>query len=238
MRNVRLLERSQAFTDCILLMGLHEPGNELRIISELRLPGGSVDYCLVSTRDGKPRDFVGIEFQTLDTTGTVWPARQRFLREHDASVKDADVESNKSFGMNWKMTAKTTLMQLHHKVVTFEHLGKHLVLVTQDLLLDYVRREFDFGHIRGQRNGDPMQFHAYELRKDSDRFRLGLTERLSTDSSGVATCLGMQASAHIELESIVAQIESKLPQSVLLTVAGAVGDVPIASPAAKKPDDE
>jgi hypothetical protein len=57
----RLLERSQIFTDCIHLLTLHEPGNELRIIGELAAPGGSIDYCLISVRDGKPRDFVGIE---------------------------------------------------------------------------------------------------------------------------------------------------------------------------------
>jgi hypothetical protein len=140
--------------------------------------------------------------------------------------------------MNWKMTAKTTLVQLHHKVMTFEHLGKHLVLVMQDLLLDYVRRRFDFGHIRGQRNGDPMQFHAYGLRKGPDGFRLGLIERLSTDSSGVAACLGLQASARIEMESILAQIEAKLPQSILLTVAGAVGDVPVPPTAAEKANED
>lgn len=56
----RLLERNQIFTDCVHLLKLHEPGNELRIVAELSVPGGSVDYCLASVRDGKPRDFVGI----------------------------------------------------------------------------------------------------------------------------------------------------------------------------------
>ena len=59
----------------------HEKG----IVAELAVPGGSIDYCLVSVRDGKPRDFVGIELQTLDTTGTVWPERQRFLQQHLAA---------------------------------------------------------------------------------------------------------------------------------------------------------
>jgi hypothetical protein len=51
---------------------------------------------------------------------------QEFLREHGLNVP---VETAKTFGMNWKMTAKTILVQLHHKLETFEHLGKHLVLV-------------------------------------------------------------------------------------------------------------
>lgn len=145
----RFLERSQIFQDCTHLLKLHEPGNELRVVAELSVPGGSVDYCLVSAREGVPKDFVGIELQTLDTTGTVWPERQRFLRSHGIAVSTKDVSSRKPFGMNWKMTAKTTLVQLHHKITTFEHLSKRLVLVLQDHLLTYMQKEFAFGHIKG-----------------------------------------------------------------------------------------
>ena len=75
----RFLERRQIFTDCIHLLTLHEPGNELHIVSEIGIPGGSVDYFLVSRKNKKVVDFVGIELQALDTTGTVWPERQRIL---------------------------------------------------------------------------------------------------------------------------------------------------------------
>ena len=83
------------------LLTLHEPGNELRIVPEINVPGGSIDYCLTSVRHGKPRDFVGIELQTMDTTGTVWPERQRFLRQYGVQVKKDDVDSDKGFGINW-----------------------------------------------------------------------------------------------------------------------------------------
>ena len=39
----RLLERSQIFADCIHLLKSHEPGNELRIVAELAVPGGSIE---------------------------------------------------------------------------------------------------------------------------------------------------------------------------------------------------
>jgi hypothetical protein len=217
----RLLERSQIFTDCIHLLTLHEPGNELRIVGELGVPGGSIDDCLVSVRNGKPKDFVGIELQTIDTTGTVWPGRQRFLRQYGVVVKTADAASDKSFGMNWKMTAKTILVQLNHKIATFDHLSKHLVLVLQDHLLAYMQREFAFGHIQGVRDGDPMHFHAYELRKEAAGYALQLRERLSTDAAGVAACLGLQVNAKVDLVAMLEQIEAKLPQSTVLTVAGA-----------------
>ena len=215
---IRLLERSQIFTDCVHLLKLHEPGNELRIVAELAVPGGSIDYCLVSVRDGKPRDFAGIELQTLDTTGTAWPERQRFLRHHKIRVKRKDAVSDKPFGMNWKMTAKTILVQLNHKIATFDHLGKRLVLVLQDHLLNYMRSEFSFDHIKGVRDGDPMQFHSYELRKDAAAYTLQLSERISTDTAGIAMCLGLQADTKVQLQMILDQIEAKLPQSTLLKV--------------------
>ena len=208
----RLLERSQIFADCVHLLTLHEPGNELRIIAELSVPGGSIDYCLVSVRDGRPRDFVGIELQTMDTTGTVWPERQRFAKQHGVSAKKGDAECPKTFGVNWKMTAKTILVQLNHKIVTFEHLSKRLVLVLQDCLLDYMRREFAFDHVKGVRGGDAMQFHSYELRRERTSYTLSLNERVSTDSEGIAACLGLQVDSKVELREILEQIEAKLPQ--------------------------
>jgi hypothetical protein len=76
------------------------------------------------------RAFVGIELQTLDTTGTVWPERQRFLATKGFNdIARADIDNRKPYGMNWKMTAKTILVQLHHKIQTFEEANKHLVLM-------------------------------------------------------------------------------------------------------------
>jgi len=111
----RLLERKQIFIDCLHLLTSHTPGNELHLIPEVSIPGGSVDYFLVSTDSNrKVKDFVGIELQTMDTTGTIWPERELTLKE--MGLKDVEVIDNKSYGMNWKMTAKTILVQLHHKI--------------------------------------------------------------------------------------------------------------------------
>lgn len=214
----RLLEHSQIFTDCIHLLTLHEPGNELRIVPEISVPGGSIDYCLASVRSGKVIDFVGMELQTLDTTGTVWPERQRFVQNHGIEVRDADIASKKGFGMNWKMTAKTILMQLHHKIQTFEHLNKHLVLIAQDCLFEYMQREFSFEHIQDARLGNPMHFHSYELLSETSNYRIQLRQRWSTDANGIAMCLGLQSSPKVELEAILRQIEGRLSQSTLLFV--------------------
>ena len=214
----RLLERKQVFTDCFHLLTLHEPGNELHVVPEVSMPGGSVDYFLVSANRGRVRDFVGIEFQTLDTTGTVWPERQRLLSFLGLPVSPADVSSAKRFGMNWKMTAKTILIQIHHKVSTLEHLSKRLVLVIQDCLLDYLQREFSFGHLNNGRIGDSMHIHAYGLIEDDRRFRIQFDQRLSTDAAGVARCLGIQAETQVGLEKITAELERKLSLQTLLAL--------------------
>jgi hypothetical protein len=213
----RLIERRQIFTDCFHLLTTHEPGNELHIVPEVSVPGGSVDYFLVSAKKGKVRDFAGIELQTLDTTGTVWPERQRLLKKLGVPRKDKGEASEKSYGMNWKMTAKTILVQMHHKIQTFEHVHKKLVLIIQDKLLAYMTREFNFAHLRNPALiGDSMHLHAYGMEKQPDKsFKLAMQSRLSTDVEGIETCLGLQAEARVELEQIVQALQSKLSPSTL-----------------------
>jgi len=213
----RFLERGQIFWDCLHLLTLHEPGNELHRVAEIEIPGGSVDYFLVSARHGKVVDFVGIELQALDTTGTLWPPCQRFLDSVGVAVAE-NLDASRPYGLNWKMTAKTTMVQLHHKVETFEGLGKHLVLVLQDRLLNYMQHEFNFGHIQDARLGDAMHFHTYALQPRESDYHINLVSRLSTDANGIASALGLQISANIELEVILKLLQSKLSPKTLLRI--------------------
>lgn len=213
----RLLQKRQIFVDCLHLLTTHEPGNQLHIVPEVGIPGGNVDFFLVSAQAAKVVDFVGIELQTLDSTGTVWPERQRLLKTLGVPRSDDAETSNKPFGMNWKMTAKTILVQMHHKVQTFEHVNRKLVLVTQDRLLAYMSREFNFGHLSNPAKlGDSMHLHAYSLEKQPDKnYLLSLAQRMSTDADGIATCLGLQAEAKVELEQIVKALEAKMSAATL-----------------------
>jgi len=216
----RLIEKNKIFFDCIHLLTLHEPGNDIHVVSEVSIPGGSVDYFLLSVRNSKVIDFVGIELQTLDTTGTVWPERERLLTELNVAGEPEIGYGDKPYGMNWKMTAKTILVQLHHKIETFENLNKHLVLVLQNHLIDYMKNEFEFSHLNSPaRLGDPMHFHSYTLSFGKDNnYHIQLTGRFSTDSTGIATAMGLKAEAKIELEMIIKMLESKISEKTLLTI--------------------
>jgi hypothetical protein len=206
----RLLEHNQIFIDCLHLLTLHEPGNELYLIPEVSIPGGHVDYFFVSAKDGKVKDFVGIELQTLDTTGTVWPDRQKLLHEKGLEVPQEDLNDSRSYGMNWKMTLKTILIQMHHKSETFENLNKHFVLIIQEPLLRKMKSDFDFSDIEGVRLGDPVHIHSYDFKEKDGQMHLELKTRLSTDSAGVAKCLGLNAKKKVELEDLIRILEPKL----------------------------
>ena len=214
----RLLERKQIFADCLHLLTMHQPGNELHLVPEVSIPGGSVDFVLASTDSNrKVKDFVGIELQTLDTTGTVWPERQMALYEL-GFPRDYDVE-DKSFGMNWKMTAKTILVQLHHKIKTFESINKHFVLIIQDCLMDYMKSEFAFDVVNNNALiGDSMHFHSYKLKQEGLNYKLVLDSRCSTDSNGISVLLGLNADANVGFEEIARILESKISDSTFLSI--------------------
>jgi len=219
-----LANDGQVFTDCIHLLTCHEPGNELHVVSEVSIPGGSVDYFLVSAKNKKPVDFVGVEFQALDTTGTVWPHRQKFLK--NAGLIHGDVD-DKNFGVNWKMTAKTILVQIHHKIETFESVNRKLVLILQQELMDYMAREFSFAHLVDARLGDSMHFHPYGLVEDHDETALSLGRRKSTDMAGISQALNLGQAANVELEDIFEKLKAKMSDSTRWSPVGHVKPAPM-----------
>lgn len=214
----RLLEHNQIFIDCLHLLTMHEPGNELYLVPEIQIPGGHVDYFLVSAKDKKVKDFIGIELQTMDTSGTVWPERQKFLAKKGIEVDPADLNNKKTFGMNWKMTLKTILIQMHHKSETFEHLNKHLVLIIQKPLYEHMKSNFNFDGIEGVRLGDPVHIHSYLFANDGQKLNLSLHTRVSTDSEGIARCLGLNAECKVELQDLIRILEPKLIEANRLKI--------------------
>lgn len=214
----RLLENHQIFKDCLHLMAMHEPGNELYLVPEVKIPGGNVDYFLISAKDKKIRDFCGIELQAMDTIGTLWPERQKFLKEKGIEIDLEGLNPKKSFGMNWKMTLKTTLLQMHHKSETFESLKKHLVLIVQKPLYEYMRSHFNFEGIDSVRDVDPIHIHSYDFEGKENHLQLSLNTRVSTDSAGIARSLGMNSQNKMDINELIQVLEPKLKDGHRLDV--------------------
>ena len=73
----RFMAGTQVLADCLHLLAPLGSSGELHAVPEVAIPGGNVDYILARVRRDRVHDCVGLELQALDTTGTVWPERQR-----------------------------------------------------------------------------------------------------------------------------------------------------------------
>lgn len=154
----RFIADNVIFRDAIPLLTKKGPGSRLVFVPEISVPGGSIDYFVVAlSATQQVLDFVGLEIQTMDTTGTggIWEARQDLLRGWAGE--------RYSYGMNWKMTAKTILIQLHHKASAFETIGKHLVIAIQTEFFNYLRNQFNTSPLRPATDTDSVHFHIYAV---------------------------------------------------------------------------
>jgi carbonic anhydrase len=94
-----------------------------------------------------------------------------------------------------------------------------MFLVTQDHLLKYMQHEFCFGYLsQPGKIGDSIHFHAYSLATNGKNYTLNLALRLSTDTAGVAACLGLQANSNVEMEEIIKKLEQKISTKTLMTL--------------------
>ena len=58
--------------------------------------------------------------------------------------------------------------------------------------------------------------YTYSLNETNDNvLRVQLRSRISTDSNGIALCLGLQAEAKVELETLIKYLETKISGKTL-----------------------
>lgn len=205
----RFLQSHTIFLDCISLL---EAKGRYFVVPEIAIPGGSVDYFLLVKRGGEIVDYLGIEIQSLDTTGSggIWSARE--------DVRQGRLSKSYSYGINWKMSAKTILIQMSHKAGTFEDLGKKLVLVVQDEFLEYIKRNFAAGHLRRADDSDPVRIHGYECVAFGDALSITQKRAMSTSASGVDKMLKLGASHSVSDEEMKKKIESRMDQAFEIQV--------------------
>ena len=206
----RFLEGHQIFLDSIKL--LTTQNTQFFIVPEVAMPGGSVDYFLVAMRGEQVIDYLGLEIQSLDTTGSsgIWNARE--------DLYSSNLQERYQYGINWKMSAKTILIQMHHKAESFELLGKKLVLVMQQQFWDYISREFRTAHFHKAETEDSVHFHIYTCVELDHKYRLTLSDHQSTNALGVERMLKLGKGADISEQEVVRRIKVKLPSAFRLDV--------------------
>ena len=197
----RFLQNNQIFLDAVRLL---KPKLEYYIVPEITMPGGNIDYFLVGQKDGEILDFLGIEIQSLDTTGSggIWKARQDLTR--------GQLQASYAYEINWKMSAKTILIQMHHKSGAFEALDKKLLLIVQKSFFDYMSREFRTKQLRDSDARDSIHFHVYDCVQLGGALSLVLRERKSTDVRGIEEMLKLGRATEITVEEVIKRIRAKM----------------------------
>ncbi len=87
---------------------------------------------------------------------------------------------------------------------------KHLGLIVQRPLYEHMKEDFNFGEIEEVRLGDPVHIHSYNFEENGTALNLSLHTRISTDSAGIAKCLGLNAESKVELQDLIRILEPKL----------------------------
>ena len=206
----RITEHNRIFNDCLSL--IDTTGNDLYLLPEVSTVAGNIDYVLAAINDGELVDFVGIELQTLDTTGTIWPHRQKMLIEKGYAVEDA---RPKSVGINWKMTEKTILAQLVQKSQLFSHVNKPLVLLLQRPLYDDMASKFDFTKVRQSKATDTVHFHIYKFTPSRTQMNLSLNGNLSISATDFERIMSMESDSENWLAELTLSIMNKVSDEYL-----------------------
>ena len=177
---VRMRQTNQVFDDVAHL--LDGDVAEVIVIPEINIAGfGNVDFTVAGLdSNGRPLDFLGLEFQTNDTTnsGGIWDARQDFFAGR--------IGDRYRYGLNWKMTAKLVLKQTLDKASVFLKWEKKYVWAMQDTLLDRIRTYADLSDFHPEERDDEVLFYAYEVYRGDDRYKMRLAERVGSNLAGVA----------------------------------------------------
>ncbi len=204
-----LTQYGQVFNDCLQFISSSITGSNLYLVPEVTTSVGRIDYVLAAVRNGTPIDFVAIELQTLDTTGSIWNSRQELLLTHGYYV-DKGAARSAGAAINWRMTAKTILAQLLQKSQLFASMNRNLVLVCQTPLFEYMQQNFNFEGVRNADNRDVLHFHMYDYISDGVGMRLNLSSTKSASLDVVESFMGQHRNNNQALQQINATIAGRL----------------------------
>ena len=125
---------------------------------------GNVDFVIADVSDtGQIGQFLSVELQALDITGTV-------LDAYSALRAGKQLDMKKSYGLNWGNVYKRYITQLIRKGYFHHHWGTKIVAVMQDIVYEYVREWADFmrsADVKGQTINIIFMSYRFEDNPDS-----------------------------------------------------------------------
>lgn len=183
----------------------------VQLANEVKMTGfGNVDFVLADVReDGEINQFLSVELQAMDITGTVMDA-------YEALRAGKKMARKKPYGPNWANVYKRYITQLIRKGYFHHHWGTKIVAVMQDVVYQYVRGWADF-MCSADVKGDAVNIIFMSYRYEDDLEKPGAKRFVLDEIEGTSHANLQQAVLYKQApprDQFCAQIHKALERSV------------------------
>lgn len=199
-----------------------KPKNPM-VAPEVKMSGfGNVDFVIADVQDdGEVDQFLSVELQAIDITGSVFKA-------YEALRAGTDLDKRPTYGLNWDNVYKRYVTQLIRKGYFHHHWKSKIVAVIPEQVYQYITGRADFIRSNDVKSAQVnIIFMTYRLEHDPDRpgeFRPQLVTVEGTSHSSLQNAILYKEAP--KKEAFCAQIKRSLVRAVNLADLVNAGEIP------------
>lgn len=199
-----------------------KPKNPM-VAPEVKMAGfGNVDFVIADVQnDGEVDQFLSVELQAIDITGSAFKAYQ-------AIRAGEDLEKRPTYGFNWDNVYKRYVTQLIRKGYFHHHWKSKIVAVIPEQVYQYITNRADFIRSPDVKSAQVnIIFMTYRLAHDPDRpgeYRPQLVTVEGTSHSSLQNAILYKEAP--KKEAFTARIKHSLVRAVNLADLIATGNIP------------
>ncbi len=158
----------------------YNPSNP-KFVHEIRMGEvGNVDFVVVDVgiTDSRPeiRNFISVELQAVDITGTYEPA-------YSSIVLSKPLESKPIYNFNYANVRKRFITQLISKGFFHHHWETKIVAIVQDIIYDNIKQAIKFSDAKIEESN--ILFMQYQLVKTNGEYHLQFKDITGTTHSNL-----------------------------------------------------
>jgi len=194
-----------------------------RVAPEVKMAGfGNVDFVIADVQDdGEVEQFLSVELQAIDITGSAFPAYQ-------AVRAGTDLERRPTYGLNWDNVYKRYVTQLIRKGYFHHHWKSKIVAVIPEQVYQYITSRADFIRSADVKSAQVnIIFMTYRLEADPTKpgeFRPALVTVEGTSHSSLQNAILYKEAP--KRDAFTSQIKRSLVRAVNLADLIATGEIP------------
>jgi hypothetical protein len=156
------------------------------IVHEIKMEDfGNVDFVIADVDDEEQhvRQFISVELQAVDITGSVEPAYQAIINSEQTIMKKFN------YGINWETVRKRHITQLINKGFFHHHWKSKIIAVIQLSLYNNLRGKIRFDEIDPKSDTSNIVFMLYDFEKiennDSYHYQIIYKKAIGTSHSSL-----------------------------------------------------